>query len=148
MEVLTDFPERIKPGMTLYIGPDQIPFRLQSRRPHKKGLLVSFEGYDEREKISMYGNELLKVPTADRPPLPEGEYYHHQLLNLSVVDGDRRLLGRLVDILSTGANDVYVILTENGEEVLLPAIDSVIEKIDLNQKLIQVHLMPGLLPEE
>jgi 16S rRNA processing protein RimM len=148
MEIYTDFPERITAGTLLYVGSGRIPLRLKSLRPYKNGLLVSFDGYEQREAIGVYSSELLEVPAAERPPLPEGEYYQHQLLNLSVIDDEGLALGTVIEILTTGANDVYVVRSEAGKEILLPAIDSVIKKIDLNKRLIRVHLLPGLLPEE
>jgi 16S rRNA processing protein RimM len=148
MSVLTDFPERIVPGMALFVGSQQTSLKLRSCRPHKRGLLVSFEGYDQREESALLTDQLVQVPTADRPPLPEGEYYHHQLLGLAVVDDTGRDLGSLAEILETGANDVYVVRSNHGEEILLPAIDPVILQIDLDRGIIRVHLLPGLIPEE
>jgi 16S rRNA processing protein RimM len=148
MEVLTDFPERLKTGDTLFVGTDHQPVRLKSRRWHNQNLLVSFEGYLNPEAVSAFINQLVQVRADDRPPLPEGEYYHHQLLGLQVVDENGTHLGRLKQILETGANDVYIVQPEQGKEILLPAIDSVLQTIDLAHGQIIVHLLPGLLPED
>lgn len=147
MEVLTDFPERLTTGMTLYAGKEHMPVRLRSRRWHNQNLLVSFEGYTNPEEVSGLVNQYVEVHASDRPPLPEGEYYHHQLLGLQVVDENGIQLGRLKQILETGANDVYIVQPEQGKEILLPAIDSVLRSIDLAQGRIIVHLLPGLLPD-
>ena len=90
-------------------------------------------------------NALVYVPTADRPALPAGEYYHHQLLGLRVTGEDGNDLGRLTEILSTAAHDIYVVRSESGAEILLPAIDEVILEIDLDNGLLRVHLLPGLI---
>lgn len=148
MEVLTDFPERLKVGVTLFVGKDHQTVRLKSRRWHNQNLLVSFDDYSNPEAISIFVNQLVQVRAEDRPPLPEGEYYHHQLLGLQVVDEDGNQLGRLKQILETGANDVYIVQPEQGKEILLPAIDSVLQTIDLAHGQIIVHLLPGLLPED
>jgi 16S rRNA processing protein RimM len=148
MEILTDFPERLKTGITLYVGKEHQPLRLRSRRWHNQNLLVTFEGYSDPETVSILVNQLVQVRAADSPPLPEGEYYHHQLLGLQVVDENGIQLGRLKQILETGANDVYIVQTEQGKEILLPAIDSVLRAIDLAQGQIVVHLLPGLLPDQ
>jgi len=148
MVVYTDFPERIEPGVTLFIGPRYQPVKLIKSRPHTRGLLVTFEDYHVREKIAELRNQLVYVRTSDSPLLDPGEYYHHQLLGLQVIDENGRLLGLLSSILETGANDVYVIRDQTGAEILIPAIDSVILDIDLEHKQIQVHLLSGLLPEE
>jgi len=147
MEVFTDFPERIVPGVTFYIGSQWIPLELASCRPHKHGLLVQFKGYEIRERTAELRNQLVHVRRDDRPPLPEGDFYLHQLLDLDVVDEEGVQLGKVSEILSTGANDVIIVRSEEGLEILLPAIESVIQKIDLNLRLIRVHLLPGLLPD-
>jgi 16S rRNA processing protein RimM len=148
MVVYTDFPDRIEPGETFFVGPRYQPIKLIKRRPHTRGMLVTFEGYHVREKIAELRNQLVYVRTSDRPPLEQGEYYHHQLLGLQVIDENSKPLGLLSSILETGANDVYVVRDQTGAEILVPAIDSVVLDIDLEHKQIRVHLLAGLLPEE
>jgi 16S rRNA processing protein RimM len=82
---------------------------------------------------------MVYVKVTDLPKLPDGEYYHHQLINLRVIDDKGQPLGVLTDILETGANDVYVVTTPAGQELLLPAIEGVIIQVDLEHQQIQVH---------
>jgi 16S rRNA processing protein RimM len=110
-------------------------------------LLVAFEGYPGREQVAVLRNQLVQVRADDRPLLPEGEYYHHQLIGLQVLDEAGNILGKLVEILVTGANDVYVVRGPAGEEILLPAIESVILDVNLERGLMKVYLLPGILPE-
>jgi 16S rRNA processing protein RimM len=145
MEVITDFPERLQPGVTVLIGEGHQPQRIRSRRIHNKGLLVSFDGYTTPEMVGALRNALVYVSTADRPPLPEGEYYHHQLLGLRVINDDGQDLGRIAEILTTAANDIYVVRGETGTEILLPAIEAVIREIDLEKGELHAHLLPGLV---
>jgi 16S rRNA processing protein RimM len=77
-------------------------------------------------------------------PLPAGVYYHSQILGLEVVEVGGRGLGEVSEILETGGNDVYVVRTANGAELLLPAISSVILDIDLEAKQIRVAIPQGL----
>jgi len=147
MEVITDFPERIRPGLTLYIGEEHQPLKVASRRPHSGNLLLGFHSIDTPEAIGQYRNLWAYVPASDRPPLEDGEYYHHQLLGITVVSDEGQVLGKLVEILTNPANDVYVVQPEAGREILLPALKSVILNVDLAQSRMQVHLLPGLLPE-
>ncbi len=147
MEVLTDFPERLRPGITLYVGPEHRPMRLRSRRSARQTLIVAFEGCQTPEEASAIRNLLVFVRADDRPPLPEGEYYHHQLIGLRAVTEEGRFLGTVREILETGANEVYVLLPENGPEILLPGIDEVILGIDLEKGELRVHLLPGLVEE-
>ncbi len=147
MDVLTDFPERLTPGVTLYAGPDNRPLRLRSRRWHGHSLLVAFDGCTTPEEAGLLRNLLVSVHADDRPPLPAGEYYHHQILGLRAVTEEGRFLGAVKEILETGANEVYVLRPENGPEILLPGIDDVILSIDLEKGEILVKLLPGLLED-
>lgn len=145
MEVITDFPERLQPGVTVLVGEGHQPQHIRSRRGHNKGLLISFEGYNTPETVGALRNALVYVTTSDRPALPEGEYYHHQLLGLRVLDDDGQELGRIMQILTSAANDIYVVRGESGSEILLPAIETVILEIDLENGLLRAHLLPGLV---
>ncbi len=147
MEVITDFPERIRQGKTLYIGESHQPLKVAGRRVHGGNILLAFNGIDTPEEAGRLRNQWVYVPAEDRPPLPEGEYYHHQLMGLQVKNEDGSDLGKITSILETGANDVYVVRSESGKEVLLPAIQSVILGIDLENGQMLVHLLPGLLPD-
>ncbi len=121
--------------------------KVVSRRVHSSNLLLSFDGIDTPEEVGRLRNQWVYVPANDRPPLSEGEYYHHQLLGLTATSDDGVELGKITDILETGANDVYVIRSDAGKETLLPAIQSVILDIDLDKGQMLVHLIPGLLPD-
>ena len=74
------------------------------------------------------------------PELPEGEYYHHQLLGLKVINEAGLEVGSLTEIIETGANDVYVATSAEGKETLFPAIESVILWVDLGRNEMQVRL--------
>jgi 16S rRNA processing protein RimM len=141
MDVITDFPERIRQGKTLYIGENHLPMKVASRRVHGSNLLLAFDGIETSEEVGRLRNQWAYVPASDRPPLLEGEYYHHQILGLQVKSEDGLDLGQVSDILETGANDVYVIRSQSGNELLLPAIQSVILAIDLDKSEMTVHLL-------
>jgi len=145
MDIRTDFPERLKTGMTVFVGEQYQPIVIASLRPHAKGLLIRFRGVKNPEEAGLYRNTSVFVPTVGLPDLPEGEYYHHQLLGLNVVTDDGRELGTLVDILETGANDVYTVQDSDGTEILLPAIPPVILDISLADRQMRVHLLDGLI---
>jgi 16S rRNA processing protein RimM len=146
-EVYTDFPERLEPGVTVYLGESHQPARIRTRRASNKALLLGFDHYKDSETVGELRNQLVYVRADDRPPLPAGEYYHHEVLGLRVVSDEGQELGKVTHILDTGANDVYVVRSDNGREVLLPALVSVVLDIDLQAGRILVHLLPGLLPE-
>jgi 16S rRNA processing protein RimM len=148
MEVITDFPERLQPGVRIYVGVQHQPMVIAGRRAHAQGLLLTFEGLEVREEVGQHRSQYVYVLAADRPPLPEGEYYHHQLVGLKVVDENGGILGELNEILETGANDVYSIKRPDGNEFLIPAIPSVVLEVDLSRAEMRVRLPPGLLDEE
>ena len=148
MDVLTDFPDRLQVGKPVFIGEKRIPLLIRGRRTHHKGMLISFEGYDDPESIGVYRNAIAYVRIEDLPPLPDGEFYHHQILGIRVVTEEGRVLGHLSKILETGANDVYVVGTLSGPDILLPAIESVIRSIDLEKNEMLVYLLPGLEGEQ
>jgi 16S rRNA processing protein RimM len=147
MRVDTDFPERIKPGILLFIGEEYQPMKVTGIRKHSRGLLIQFNEYSQREDVDHLRNQPVFVRVEDRPPLPEGEYYYHQLIGLHVTSDEGKEIGVLASILETGANDVYVVVREDGSEVLLPAIDEVILDIDLEIKKMRVHILPGLISD-
>ena len=144
VSVLTDFPERIKPGVIFYLGNDHTPITIKSRRGHNQGLLLSFEEKPSRKDLESQRNKLLYVKVEDLPELDEGEYYHHQLIGFRVLDEQNEDLGILAEILETGANDVYIVRPAEGKELLLPATSEVIINVDSEQKSITVRLIPGL----
>ncbi len=145
MELMTDFPERLKPDSTLYLGDKHKAFVLRSVRTHNEGVLVGFVGIDSPEDAGKYRNWIAYVSGKGLPKLSEGEFYFHEMIGLSVITEDGDLLGAVTEVLETGANDVYVVQKKDGAEILLPAISDVILSIDLKTKLMTVHLLPGLL---
>jgi 16S rRNA processing protein RimM len=147
MDVLTDFPERLVSGIILYVGNDHLPVRLQKSRPHQQALLMTFEDYTTPEAVGELRNQIVYVRTEDRPPLEPGEYYHHQLIGLRVIDENGIYIGTIAEILETGANDIYVVRPEMGPEILLPAIDSVEMDVNLQDGVMRVHILPGLIPD-
>lgn len=130
MDVLTDFPERLLPGKLVLVGEVHQSFEIVNLRRHDPELLITFDGIDSREEAGEYRNQLVYVKADALPKLPEGEFYHHELVGLRVDNESGEELGVLEQVLVTGANDVYVVRTADGEELLLPAIHDVVLEID------------------
>jgi 16S rRNA processing protein RimM len=144
MDLHTDFPERMEKGRKVFVGEDHKEMTLTNVRPHQTGLLVKFDDIDTPEEAGLYRNQWVYVMTKD-VPLPEGQHYKHELLGLKVVDEQDNLLGELVEILETGANDVYVVRDDSGKEILLPNIPSVILDLNVGARTMRVHLLDGLV---
>ena len=87
---------------------------------------------------------LIQIPEEDRIALPEGSYYQFEIKGLDVYLEGGRFLGKVTDILRTGANDVYVV-GQGEKEYLIPALRSVVKEINLSEKRMTLHPMEGLL---
>ena len=112
-------------------------------KPHGKGMLLAIEGVNERDAAEALIGSRLWVDKATLPDLDDGTYYWFELIGLSVYTTQDQYLGTLESILPTGSNDVYVV--RNGdEEILLPALASVVQVIDLDQRRMEVILPEGL----
>jgi len=144
MDLHTDFPERLKRGKKLLVTEAHTPLTIQSVREHQNGVLIKFGGIDTPEDAGKFRNQWVYVKASDVPPLPEGQLYQHELFGFQVVDENGNPLGELVEIIETGANDVYVVRDGLGREILLPAIPSVILDRDAEHRLMRVHLLEGL----
>ncbi len=110
---------------------------------HQKTLLLALRGVTTRTGADVLRNLLLEVPEDDLPPLADGEYYRYQLIGVEVFDGAGEALGRIEDVIDTGANDVYAVRNADGE-LLVPAIDTVVRTVDLPGRRMEVDVPPGL----
>lgn len=147
---LTDFPERFRPQQRFIVnqGANLVEFTLETSSPHRGQLLIKFKELNSLEEAERYRNAYIHVEPKDLQTLPEGHYYHFQLVGMEVYDAEKGYLGKLTEILETGANDVYVVRSDRYGEVLIPAIAQVIGEVDVKQNRMQVNLLPGLLEED
>ena len=139
----TDEKERFKDlkKVILDMGKEQKVLEIQSVRFFKNLVILKFKGIDNINDIEMYKGKDLLVTREDAVPLEEGEYFIADLLDLDVYSDEDEKIGVLYDVMQTGANDVYVVKTEEGKEILLPAIDECILDIDLEESRMTVHIM-------
>lgn len=147
LETLTEFPAHLSQVAQVYVGadndPDPQPHPLQRARLHRGELLLQLGDCADREAADAYRGQLVFIRVDQAAPLPPGRYYHHQIIGLTVITDEGETLGQIAEILETGANDVYVVVGPNGE-ILLPALHSVIQAIDLEAQTMRVHLLEGL----
>jgi 16S rRNA processing protein RimM len=137
----TDNPARFRRGSELWIGAE--PHRVQSTGGTADQVLVKLSGIDTREAAAALLREPVLVPAHTLPSLPDDTYYHYQLIDMTVRDDAGEVLGTLTEIISTGANDVYVI-TAPDRELLLPAIGDVVQSVDVPAAAMTVRLPEGL----
>ena len=141
VEPLTDFPQRFRTGAVLWAAGHE--YTVRHARPHRDALLLELDGIDSREQAGTLRGLLLEVPETELAALAEGEYYRFQLVGMEVVDVGGTALGRIEEVLDTGANDVYIVRSAEGE-LLLPAIDSVVKDVDVAGRRMVVELIEGL----
>ncbi len=106
---------------------------------------MTFEGHDTIESVEAYKEGVLKISEEQMGSLEEGEYYYHEIIGCTVRTVEGAELGVVKEILSPGANDVWVISGKNGKELLIPFIDDVVKEIDVDAKMISIDPMEGLL---
>lgn len=145
VKLLTDFPEHILNLKTVYLGAEARAVPLERARLHSGVALIKFGGYDSPEAAAKLCGQTVQVAREDAAPLRAGQYYHYQIIGLEVVTTAGATLGKVTEILETGANDVYVVTRADGSQVLLPAIRDVIESIALARSQMVVRLLPGLI---
>ena len=127
---LTDFPHRFAETESLLLA-DGTRMVLESARLQRDTVLAKFKGMDTPEAWIPYRRQELFITEDALMPLPDGQYYIHQIIGLEVVDESGAVQGTVGDVLQTGSNDVYVVKTSDGKEILLPAIDTVVKRIDV-----------------
>lgn len=130
---IANHPEQLETLKTIYLGDDREPHRVRRVRVNGGEVVVKVAGFAGPDDVLARKGWLVRIDTADAIPLPEGEYYHYQLIGLDVFDEAGEPLGRLAQVIETGANDVYVVIGPVGE-LLLPAIEQVIRAVDVEAR--------------
>ena len=142
VEVATDFPERFAPRKVVYLNTR--PLEIECCHPHKQHLVVKLATIDSIEAAEKLRGQALTIPSSELYPLPEGQYYTFQLIGIKVLTTDGEHLGQIVDIMTTGSNDVYIVEGKRGE-ILIPAIEDVVKSIDLAKGKMVIEAIKGLL---
>ncbi len=142
----TDDPNRFLELKQVFLdtGKDLLPLEIEGVKFFKQMVILKFKDMDDINDIEKYRNKDLLITRENAVPLEEDEYFICDLIDAEVVTEDGEKLGILTEILTTAANDVYVVKTAEGKEILIPYIKECILKIDVENKKILVHLMKGL----
>ncbi len=143
----TDDVNRFKKLKQVFLdtGKDQILLEIQNVKFFKQFAILKFKGIDSINDIEKYKGKSLLVNREDAAALGNDEYYIADMIGMEVYTDDGNPFGRLKDVMETGANDVYIIDTEEYGEVLVPAIKACIVDIDIEAGRMTIHLMEGLL---
>lgn len=126
-------------------GREQIDLEIEGVKFFKNMVILKFKGYDFIEEIEKYKGKDLLITRDLAVKLGPDENFIFDLIGLLVVKDDGEELGTLTDVIKTGANDVYEVKMTDGREVLLPAIKECVLNVDLEKKVVTVHMMDGLL---
>ncbi len=126
-------------------GKEQLSLKIEHARLFKQMVIIKFEGFDHINEVEKFKGAKLYVTRENALELGEDEYYFADLAGLRVETEEGQLLGKVTDILQTGANDVYVIGRERQKDLLIPAIKDCVKQIDLENGRMVIHLLPGLL---
>lgn len=124
---------------------EMLEFDVEYVRYVKNMVLLKLKGIDTIEEAEKYRNCYIKIDRANEDNLPENTYYIVDLLECEVFSLEGKRLGKVEDVFPTGSNDVYVVKNEDGMQILLPAISSVIKNVDIKNKKIIVELIEGLV---
>jgi 16S rRNA processing protein RimM len=145
----SDFPERINSldRVVLQSNLGQKEMLIETASIYGRFWLVKFKGIDSREQAVSLRESLLIIPLAQRVALPEGSYYHDQLIGLKVLDFEGQLIGKVVDLHVTGGHDLLIVKKEDEAEqkFMIPAVKKFVRKVDQKAKIIVVELPEGLL---
>lgn len=144
MDAVSDRIRTLARGLDVYLGEKKAKFAIEDIHQHKKRYLMKLEGTSDRDQAELWRGAEVFIAVEELPPLEEGIYYYWQILDLAVRTSEGEHLGLITEILETGANDVYLIQTPEGDELLLPAIKDVVQSVDLEKGEMIVTLLPGL----
>ena len=142
----TDDPRRFEelPSILLDTGKELCELEIQRVKYFKQFVILKFRDVDDINEIEPYKGKSLYVTRDMAVPLEENEYYIADLIGMDVFLEDGSLFGRITAVLETGANDVYIVQTQE-KEVLIPAIKDCILQVDVESNKMVIHLMKGLV---
>jgi 16S rRNA processing protein RimM len=146
----TDFAdERYKRGnkLSLFMPDSKAPIELiiKSHRTHKSFDLLTFEGYENINDIEKMKGGILKISEDQLGQLDEDEFYYHEIIGCTVTTLEGEEIGTIREILSPGANDVWVIKGKSGKDILIPYIEDVVKQVDVKAKSVVIDPLEGLL---
>jgi len=142
IKVITDFPQRFASPSMVYIN--RQPMTIDSTEWYKGEAIIKLNAIDSMETARRLRGQPIEIHNSQVYALPEGQYYHFQLIGLEVWTAQGELLGNITEILTAESNDNYVVNGDGGE-ILIPAIEDVVKSIDLNKRRIVIEAIQGLL---
>lgn len=145
----TDFAEdRYKVGNTLYLfreNKEPLELKITSHRTHKNFNLLTFEGYPNVNDVEPLRDGILKINESQLTDLDEGEFYFHEIIGCTVFTDEGEEVGIIREVLTPGANDVWVVKRSSGKDALIPYIEQIVKEVDIKSQKVIITPMEGLL---
>ncbi len=132
-------------NIILDTGKENLTLEIESVKFFKQMVILKFKEFNNINEIEKYKGKDLLVTRDNAVKLEKDEYFIYDIIGANVVTEEEQLIGELKEVLQTGANDVYVVLTTEGKELLIPVIRDCVLDVDTKNKKVIVHLIPGLL---
>lgn len=144
---MTDDANRFKKLKEVIIDTGRIrqSFSIVSVKFFKNMVILKFDGIDTPEEARKYQGAALYIDRKDAVKLSKDEYFIADLIDVSVIDEELNIEGTIKDVISTGANDVYDIILSDGRNLLLPAIHECVLSVDMDEGVMKIHILDGLL---
>lgn len=142
----TDNPKRFKKLKEVIVEPEKenIVLEIESVKFFKNLVIVKFKGIENINDVEKYVKKNIFVSRDNAVKCQKNEYFIADLIGIKVMTDENEIIGDIVDVMQTGANDVYVVKTDD-KEVLIPAIKECILDVSLEERIMTIHIMKGLL---
>ncbi|WP_068672416.1 ribosome maturation factor RimM [Oceanobacillus sp. Castelsardo] len=145
---ISDFDDRFQTGGILYLDNNKgepLKLVIDGHRIHKGYDLLQFEGYHNINDVENFKGLFLKIKEEQLTELDDNEFYYHEIIGCEVHTTDDRYIGKIKEVLSPGANDVWVVKQLKGKDILVPYIEEVVKSVDIDAKNVTIEPMEGLL---
>jgi len=142
VDITTDFPQRYAEGSSVFVN--KRPAVIESVEWHKGKAIIKLDIINDMRESRKLQGQFLEIHRTQVRPLPEGQFYHFQLVGMKVWTTGDELLGEITDILTSAGNDTYVIKGRDGD-ILIPAAEDIIKSVNLKNKKLVIEPIKGLL---
>ena len=147
VECWANSPEFLRKFKRLYLDNGTTELSVTCR-PHKNIALLTVKGVTTIEEADTLRGKVLYIDRAD-VKLDEGEHFVQDIIGLEVTDADTdKIYGKVKDVLKTGSNDVYEMLSDDGKLYYIPVIPDIIDRLDFESGKVYIHPMKGLFDDE
>lgn len=143
VEPLSDRPERFPTLGRAFVpaaGDGVREVRVTACWPHKGRFVLKLAGVDSIDAAESYRGIELRLPSDELPALPEGSYYHHELIGLSAEDARGGVLGAVASLWETGAGAPVLVIRGERGEYLVPLAAPFVDRVELGERRIVLHL--------